>query len=90
MEITVTLSDSTARLLELRVAPSGRPLEEVVSEAFLPGLRAWRPDGQPVVYPQPRNMGGARVDLTRALEILDAERDARFFGRPDDDDRHVS
>ena len=90
MEITVTLSDSTARLLELRVAPSGRPLEEVVSEAFLPGLRAWRADGQPQVYPQPRNLGGARVDLTRALEILDAERDARFFGRPDDDDRHVS
>ena len=90
MEITVTLSDSTARLLELRVAPSGRPLEEVVSEAFLPGLRAWRADGQPQVYPQPRNLGGPRVDLTRALETLDVERAARSFGPPDDDDRHVS
>ena len=89
MEITLSLSESTARLLELTVATSGRPLEEVVSEAFLLGLRAWKADGQPVVYPQPRHMGGARVDLTRALETLDAERDARFFGRPDDDDHHA-
>ena len=85
MEITLTLDEGTAKLLELAVATSGRPMEEVVREAFRLGIRAWRPEGQPVVYPQPRNMGGARVDVTRALEILDAERDQRFFGRRDDD-----
>jgi len=72
---TLTLDDDVAMLLKKRMDDSGETFRDVVNRVLRMGLlgEAAQPDEQRI--PQPRSMGGARVDLDQALSLADGLND---------------
>jgi hypothetical protein len=64
---TVTLDSDTRLLVERAMRERGLSFKDAVNEAIRAGLGA--PDSGPRTFTTPRNLGPARVDLTRALQL---------------------
>lgn len=75
MRTTLTLDDDVAMLLKRQVQETGASFRDVVNQALRRGLIAAPREAQGQL-PQPRSMGGARVDLTQALALAEALDDA--------------
>jgi hypothetical protein len=71
MRTTLTLDDDVAMLLNKRVQESGQSFKEVVNRVLRTGLLAGESSPVPHSIPQPRSMGGARVDLDQALSMAE-------------------
>jgi hypothetical protein len=63
---TVTLDPDTRMLVERAMRERGLSFKEVVNEGLRAGLGA---DGAKRAYTTPRDLGPARVDLTKALGL---------------------
>lgn len=70
MRTTLTLDDDVAMLLKKQVQETGTSFREVVNQVLRRGLIATPREAQEQV-PQPRSMGGPRVDLTQALAFAE-------------------
>ena len=72
---TLTLDDDVAMLLKKRMDDSGETFRDVVNRVLRMGLlgEAAQPDERRI--PQPRSMGGARIDLDQALSLADGLND---------------
>lgn len=66
MRTTVTLDSDTRLLVERAMRERGLSFKEAVNEAIRGGLA---PASSPGPYTTPRNLGPARVDLTKALGL---------------------
>lgn len=77
MRTTLTLDDDLAVILKRTAEASGRAFKDVVNEAIRAGLLSQPDAPEAVRYPQPRSMGGARIDLTQALSIAAAMDDEK-------------
>lgn len=75
MRTTLTLDDDVAVLLKKRVDESGQSFREVVNRALRIGLLGDRPSRDAPNIPQPRSMGGARVELDQALSLAESLND---------------
>jgi hypothetical protein len=64
---TITLDPDTRLLVERAMRERGLSFNEVVSEAIRTGLRAR--GIAPPTYTEPRTLGPAQVDLTKALQL---------------------
>jgi hypothetical protein len=72
---TVTLDPDTRLLIERAMRERGLSFKEAINEAIRVGLGDAR--SAPRTYTTPRDMGSARVDLTKALRLAaDLEDDA--------------
>ena len=71
MRTTLTLDDDVAMLLNRRVQESGQSFKEVVNRVLRTGLLAGESSPVSPSIPQPRSMGGARVDLDQALSLAE-------------------
>jgi hypothetical protein len=71
MRTTLTLDDDVAMLLNKCVQESGQSFKEVVNRVLRTGLLAGESSSVPRSIPQPRSMGGARVDLDQALSLAE-------------------
>jgi Arc/MetJ family transcription regulator len=75
MRTTVTLDRDTRLLVERAMRERGLSFKEAVNEAIRAGLGA--PASAPRTYTTPRQLGPARVDLTKSLRLAeDLEDDA--------------
>jgi len=68
---TLTLDDDVAMLLKKRMDESGETFRDVVNRVLRVGLIGDSPTSEALQIPQPRSMGGARVDLDQALSLAD-------------------
>jgi Arc/MetJ family transcription regulator len=66
MRTTVTLDPDTRLLIERAMRERGLSFKEAVNEAIRAGLGS--PQGT-TSYTTPRDLGPARVDLTKALQL---------------------
>ena len=64
---TVTLDPDTRLLVERAMRERGLSFKEAVNEAIRAGLG--RPPGEPPSFTVARDLGPARVDLTKALRL---------------------
>jgi hypothetical protein len=72
---TITLDPDTRLLVERSMRERGLSFKEAVNDAIRAGLGG--SDDGPRTYTSPRNLGPARVDLTKALQLAgDLEDDA--------------
>jgi hypothetical protein len=72
---TVTLDPDTRLLIERAMRERGLSFKEAINEAIRAGVGDAR--SAPRTYTTPRDMGPARVDLTKALRLAaDLEDDA--------------
>jgi len=67
MRTTVTLDSDTRLLVERAMRERGLSFKEAVNEAIRAGLGT--PVPGPGTYTTPRDLGPARVDLTKALRL---------------------
>lgn len=67
MRTTITLNPDTRLLIERAMRERNLSFKEAVNEAIRAGLGA-RPSTAHA-YTTPRNLGPARIDLTKALEL---------------------
>jgi hypothetical protein len=67
MRTTVTLDPDTRLLVERAMRERGLSFKDAVNEAIRAGLGAAA--GAPGSFTTPRDLGPARVDLTKALEL---------------------
>jgi hypothetical protein len=67
MRTTVTLDPDTRLLVERAMREHGLTFKQAVNEAIRAGLGARRSSGGG--YTTPRDLGPARVDLTKALRL---------------------
>ena len=67
MRTTITLDPDTRLLVERAMRERGLSFKEAVNEAIRAGLGA--SPGEPRSYTVARDLGPARVDLTRALGV---------------------
>jgi hypothetical protein len=81
MRTTLTLDDDVAMLLKRQAQESGKSFKEVVNRALRSGLLGGERStvGNPI--PQPRSMGGARVDLDQALSLAEGLSDDEITGQ---------
>jgi Arc/MetJ family transcription regulator len=73
MRTTVTLDRDTRLLVERAMRERGLSFKEAVNEAIRAGLGA--PASAPRTYTTPRQLGPARVDLTKSLRLAEALED---------------
>jgi hypothetical protein len=73
MRTTVTLDPDTRLLVERAMRERGLSFKEAVNEAIRAGLGGSAPPSGR--YTTPRQLGPARVDLTRALAVATAIED---------------
>ncbi len=71
MRTTLTLDDDVAMLLKRRVHESGQSFKEVVNRVLRAGLLSPSEVPGSSSIPQPRSLGGARVDLDQALSLAE-------------------
>jgi hypothetical protein len=64
---TVTLDPDTRALVERAMRDRGLSFKEAVNEGIRAGLGT--PGSRPRTYTTPRELGPARVDLTKALQL---------------------
>jgi hypothetical protein len=75
MRTTVTLDPDTRLLVERAMRERGLSFKEAVNEAIRAGLGGSA--SAPRTFTTPRNLGPARVDVTKALQLAaDLEDDA--------------
>jgi hypothetical protein len=67
MRTTVTLDPDTRLLVERAMRERGLSFKDAVNEAIRAGLGTSDPNARS--YTTPRNLGPARVDLTKALQL---------------------
>jgi hypothetical protein len=79
MRTTVTLDPDTRRLVERAMRERGLSFKEAVNEAIRAGLQP--PPVKKVSYTTPRNLGKARVDVTKALQLASAMEDEEILRR---------
>jgi hypothetical protein len=75
MRTTLTLNDDLAVLLKKKMDESGETFRDVVNRVLRVGLLGVAPSSEKLEIPQPRSMGGARVDLDQALSLADGLND---------------
>ena len=75
MRTTLTLDDDVAMLLKRKMNESGETFRDVVNRVLRVGLIGDAPTSHALQIPQPRSMGGARVDLDQALSMADGLND---------------
>ena len=71
MRTTLTLDDDVAMLLKKKMDESGETFRDVVNRVLRLGLLGDAPSSEEFEIPQPRSMGGSRVDLDQALSLAD-------------------
>jgi len=71
MRTTLTLDDDVAMLLKKKMDESGETFRDVVNRVLRVGLLGVASSSEEFEIPQPRSMGGARVDLDQALSLAD-------------------
>ena len=67
MRTTITLDADTRLLVERAMRERGLTFKEAVNEAIRAGLGPREPSSES--FTRPRDLGGAKVDLTHALRI---------------------
>ena len=67
MRTTVTLDPDTRMLVDRAMRERGLSFKDAVNEAIRAGLGA--PDSSARIYTTPRELGPARIDLTKALRL---------------------
>ena len=72
---TLTLDDDVAMLLKKKMDESGETFREVVNRVLRVGLIGDATRSEKLQIPQPRSMGGARVDLDQALSLAEGFKD---------------
>jgi len=75
MRTTLTLDEDVAMLLKKKMDDSGETFRDVVNRILRVGLLGDAPSSEKLEIPQPRSMGGARVDLDQALSLADGLND---------------
>jgi len=83
MKTTLVIPDPVFRALKRRAAERNETLSEMVTEFLIRGLRANPKPKRPFRFPTFK-MGRPLVnvaDREALYEVLDAERDARLYGR---------
>jgi hypothetical protein len=76
---TITLDPDTRMLVERAMRERGLSFKEAVNEAIRAGLGGG--DARPRAYTTPRDLGPARVDLTKALGVAEDLEDAALARR---------
>jgi hypothetical protein len=79
MRTTITLDPDTRRLVEVAMRERGLTFKEAVNEAIRAGLRP--PPGQVAAYTKPLDLGRARVDITKALQLAGTLEDEEIARR---------
>ena len=69
MRTTVTLDPDTRLLVERAMRERGLSFKEAVNEAIRSGLGERGTGPGPRTYTEPRALGPARVDVTKALQL---------------------
>jgi hypothetical protein len=75
MRTTLTLDDDVAMLLKKMMDESGETFRDVVNRVLRVGLVGVAPSSETLQIPQPRSMGGARLDLDQALSLAEGLND---------------
>lgn len=74
MRTTVTLDPDTRALIERRMRERGVSFKEALNDAIRRGLTETKPSSRGVTHP--KEMGVAKVDLTKALQVAGELEDA--------------